>query len=265
VNTIAKWVAVSALLACPIAANAQAVTYDFTGTIITGSGIYTGDTGTVSGTYTFDFAYNNPALASGTFSTATGGNAENETGTNFTTPPPQTAPGLVFSSTLVGTSGGDVGLAYSSTVGAFSSGSRVLADPTADSAGAQQYSALEANYQTPLSGTGSSLGITGPTCDCQNPLGFSAAGLPVFVSGLTYTGSVGTSVNDAQFGLSFDITSLTPATTAAPEIDPAAAGSALTLLAGFAAMMRGRRRVGFASQVRKYAIQPYESPENPAP
>jgi hypothetical protein len=31
--------------------------------------------------------------------------------------------------------------------------------------------------------------------------------------------------------------------TAAPEIDPATAGSALTLLAGFAAMMRGRKRI----------------------
>jgi hypothetical protein len=36
--------------------------------------------------------------------------------------------------------------------------------------------------------------------------------------------------------------SWTVAGASAPEIDPATAGSALTLLAGFAAMMRGRRR-----------------------
>jgi hypothetical protein len=252
VHTIAKWIAVSALLACPLAANAQAVTYDFMATIITEpppvgyptapDGNYTGYAGTVSGTYTFDFAYNNPALASGTFSTVTGGNAVNLTGTN-PAPQPQTTPGNVFSSTLVGTSAGDVGLSYSSTLGTFSSFSVVQANPSANYPGAPQYNALESNYQTTLSGTESGLVITEPICDCQNPLGFSASGLPVFVSGLTYIGSVATIVNDGSSSLYFDITSLTSETTAAPEIDPAAAGSALTLLAGCVAMMRGRRRV----------------------
>jgi hypothetical protein len=252
VNTIAKWVAVFTLLACPIAANAQAVTYDFTGTIITGpgpnlyvtgppTGFYAGDTGTVSGTYTFDFAYNNPALASGAFSTATGGNVENDTGTNPNIVTPQTAPGNVFSSTLVGTSAGDVGLSYSTTLATFWSNSSVEANPLSSWTGSPQYDASEGNSQTALSGTESALLIVGPVQGYPNPLGFSSSGLPVFVSGLSYAGVVASS--DGPSELYFAITSLTPAAMAAPEIDPGTAASALTLLAGFVAMMRGRRLV----------------------
>jgi hypothetical protein len=257
VNTIAKWAAVFAMLACPIAALAQAVTYDFTGTIITGptansyatapSGIYAGDTGTVSGTYTFDLAYNNPALVPGTFGMA-GGDALNATGTNPNLPQPQTAPGNVFSTTLVGTSAGDAGLSYTTAApqGQYSSISGVQATLSfgVEYYGNPQYIASESNYANSLIGTDSALSIAGPSCDCPNPpVGFTSAGLPVIVSGLTYTGSVATSVNDMPNSLYFDVTSLTPATTSAPEIDPETAGSALTLLAGFAALMRGRRRV----------------------
>jgi hypothetical protein len=253
VNTIAKWVAVFALLACPMAVDATAVTFDFTGTIITGlavndyagppTGIYAGDTGTVSGTFAFDFANENPAQSSGTIATTTGWSVENWTGTNQSGP--QTAPGNVFSTTLVGTGAGDVGLSYSTAVPPpFWGISGVQADLSFDEQyfGSPQYIAQEGNYPTSVSGTQSAFLITGPILGYQGPVGFSSSGLPVFVSGLTYTGFVAMAGNGTSNGVYFDITSLTPATTVAPEIDPGTAESGLTLLAGLAALVGGRRR-----------------------
>jgi hypothetical protein len=148
---VARWVAVSALLACPIAANAQAVTYDFTGTIITGpaangyaggpTGGYAADTGSVAGTFTFDFANANPAQSSGTVATAPAWGVENWTGTNQTGP--QSVPGNVFATTLVGTSAGDAGLSYStaSPPSSYWSVSGVQSNVTPNYTGAPQYTA----------------------------------------------------------------------------------------------------------------------------
>ena len=44
-----------ALMAAPIAANAQAVTIDFEGTIADASGIFAGDSGTITGTYVLNY------------------------------------------------------------------------------------------------------------------------------------------------------------------------------------------------------------------
>ena len=62
-----------AALAVPIAANAEAVTYDFTGVVANGTtfpGISIGST--VTRTYTFDYSYTNPAQSTGTVGSSAG-------------------------------------------------------------------------------------------------------------------------------------------------------------------------------------------------
>jgi hypothetical protein len=232
--------------------NSTAVTYEFTGTIITAlaandfagppTGLFAGDTGTVSGTFTFDFANANPALS--TSVSTTGFHVENWSGTGPGSPQPQTAPGNVFSTTLVGTSAGDVGLSYStSSPGTYESSSYVDARSGTNYSGSQLYLAAEANRPDSENGTQSAFFITAPLSDLDPPVSFSSSGLPVFVPDLTYSGSVSTVVNGTPSALYFDVTSLAVAPMRAPEIDPVSAGSALTLLAGFAAIIRGRRRV----------------------
>ncbi len=69
-----------AALAVPIAANAEAVTYDFTGVVANGTtfpGISIGST--VTGTYTFDYSYTNPAQSTGTVGSSAGWQAVAET------------------------------------------------------------------------------------------------------------------------------------------------------------------------------------------
>jgi hypothetical protein len=91
----------TAVLLSPLAANAQTITYNFTGTVVYATGVYGAiAAGTpISGTYTFDFSYSNPSQTGGggaPGNTTTQWTVGSYSGTEFTAPP---VTGLAFSST----------------------------------------------------------------------------------------------------------------------------------------------------------------------
>jgi len=114
-KTIATWLTALMLLAGPVAAHADAVTYDFVGTVINSGGSYSSAAigSTVTGTYTFNFANENPAQSSGTIgmiNDISGWSSQAFGGTEYGNALPT---GLVFSTTLSGS-----GFSYSTpTIG----------------------------------------------------------------------------------------------------------------------------------------------------
>jgi hypothetical protein len=68
-NTISKWTAALALLSGPVVANADPVTYDFTATVTSATGVYAGAGPTATGTITIDF--NAPGNLYGTIGSTT--------------------------------------------------------------------------------------------------------------------------------------------------------------------------------------------------
>lgn len=203
-----------ALMAAPIAASAQAVTIDFMGTITDASGIFAGDTGTITGTYVFNYSNADPTQSAGTVGSALGWET-------------YSAGAYVFSTAAVFLAGNDI---YSDgPPGSSSNQSIVLAGPG--------QSFLAGNQQQTDSNdfTLSGLGIT------STGTPWSHKGLPVPGAGDQTSGGIEVVINGIQSALDYNVTSLKVGPTRAPEISPASAASSLTLLLGGLAVLRGRR------------------------
>jgi hypothetical protein len=211
-----------ALMAAPIAANAQAVTIDFKGTIADASGIFAGDTGTIAGSYVFNYSNADPTQSAGTVGSALGWQSSS-------------AGAYMFSTAAVFNAGNNI---YSDgPPGSLSNQSIVLATPG--------QSFLAANWQQtdPNDFTLSALGIT------STGTPWSHEGLPVFGAGDQVPGEIEVEINGAPSLLDYNVTSLQVVRTRAPEISPASAASGLTLLLGGLAVLRGRRPKKLTSAV----------------
>jgi hypothetical protein len=208
--TVRAALAVAAAMACPLAMG-QSVTLDYTGVVTSAENIAAGTA--VTGTVTYDLAAAIPSqssgiIPSGSFSAV----AKGGPGLPFGPEPVAPAPSAyVFSSTT--------------NIGSFSYSTAPV------SAGCVTY--------------------------CASSIDVSAGGTIVQAARYDYNGEftfgawfskVGSElsgfIEPAKFqAIDFNITSLTPATggVMAPEIDPASAVSALALLLGGLAVVRGRR------------------------
>jgi hypothetical protein len=214
----------AALAAVPMAADAQSETFDFSGVVTSSSNAPSVLDGmTITGTYTIDLANGNPYSGSGSV---------NYSGpwTYAVSPSPDgnpvgsayVEPGPVFASTA------QVGaFSYASVASPlFPNGSEVTG---ADQGGA--YFAYETS--TPKSSFSSSSSF-----EIMGGLAYSPNGMPLFGQGSTGMGDVIIDVGGVQSVVDYNIKSIT----AAPEMDPASVTSALTLLFGGLAVLRGRQR-----------------------
>jgi hypothetical protein len=214
----------AALAAVPMAADAQAETVDFSGIVTSSSNAPSVLDGmTITGTYTIDLANGNPYSGSGSVNYfapwvyAVGPSPDgNPVGSAYV------EPGPVFASTAqVGT------FSYASVASPlFPNGSEVT--------GAEQGESYFA-YET---ATPSSSFSSSSSFQIMGNLAYSPAGIPLFGHGSTGTGDVIIDVGGVQSVVDYNIKSIT----AAPEMDPASVASALTLLFGGLAVLRGRRR-----------------------
>lgn len=196
-KTVLKGLFCLALLVGTVAANATAVTYDFTGTVTAASGIYASAGTTVTGTYTFDVSAANPSQSSGTV-----GDTSNPWisgaygGAVFSS----TTPGsLVFATTL--DSGG---VSYSVTSPGSSGSDSFLAGlPNTD-----DYAAEDIEYAAARTYVFSRIDLVGNSAATAP---FDADGLPVLSKAITNTGTLYSEVSGAPNGeLVYTITSLTP-------------------------------------------------------
>jgi hypothetical protein len=185
---------IAALMAAPMAANAQ-FTYDYTGVITSSNDDQDPIGSQVSGTFTFDYANDDPALSSGTIGSA-----------NW----------IVVSSgcsSVFATKAGVVGgFFYSTPVsGHHPCGVHALVQGSANSgaAGGSIFTASEAYNYSPGSNGSSSLSIS-------NPHGaYSITGLPILAGATSATGEITQAKILSPFGyyidkFDFNITSLTP-------------------------------------------------------
>jgi len=222
-NGIERSLIVFAALALPSFANSQAVTYDFTGAITAGYGIYAGASGsTISGTYTIDLAAGNPSSSYGTYGSSSFWYVQNFGGPPYGTP---SVNSLVFADSLT-TSGG---ITYSVT--------------TPGTAGS--YSAV---YGTGSSYQGANDAYSSSNAYIENDLllgsGGDSNGLPTFSpssNNIGYFYNVANGDVIGEFAYNIQSFSAAPTTMAAPEIDPSSAASGLTLLLGGVMVLRGRR------------------------
>jgi len=190
------------MTAGPLAANATAVTFDFTGTVADATGTYSSLVGSaITGTFTIDFANGTLAPNGGPIgSTGEIGWGSQEIGGSYYGSP--TGPGLVFSSTA--------------TVGAlvYSSGP---ASPFLNSSSVEgvwgffddYYFVASENQETSAAAsTGTGSGFTLNSARPDYP--FTSNGLPVLTSdSISATGGFYTDGNANSLG--YNITSLTPA------------------------------------------------------
>jgi hypothetical protein len=194
---------IAGLLAAPIAANASTVTFDFTGTVTSATGIYSSvAVGTsISGTYVINIANANasgsilPVVTSPT--TQASWQLGEVTGSSFGTPP---SPAYVFSSTA-----NVAGFSYSTSAvpGTDLSDTKVsgAVNPTIDS----DFSAGEGNVFTSGSQSSSNLDLEARPGD---PVPWTSAGLPNFSLADSFAG--GTFAMGFSNQVNFNITSMTP-------------------------------------------------------
>jgi len=204
------------LIAAPIAANAASVTYDFTGTVTTATGSYSGDTGTVTGTITINIANANPAQSTLPVSLSSTWVAQEYTGSEFGTTP---SGAYVFSDTV---SVGGVHIYSTPGPGAYESLSYV------DNASGG-YEATENQYLTPSSAVGSNIYLYGANT-------YTSAGVPTGFA-LNAGNSNDSGAVEATGGsqLDYTITSLTPVPL------PAATWLMLSGLGGIGVFARKKR------------------------
>lgn len=224
-NTVSLALMLTAVLeVVPIAAGAQAETFDYSGIVTSSSNAPSVLDGmTITGTYTIDLANGNPYSGSGSvnyFAPWTYAVSPSPDGNPLGSA--YVEPGPVFASTAkVGS------FSYASVASPiFPNGSSVT--------GAEQggsYFAFETATPKNSFSRSSSFEITG------NPA-YSPNGMPLFGQGSTGMGDVIIDVGGVQSVIDYNIKSIT----AAPEMDPASVASALTLLFGGLAVLRGRRR-----------------------
>jgi hypothetical protein len=205
-----------ALLATPIAANAQPVTIDFKATIVDASGIFAGDTGTITGSYLFNYSNADPLLSGGTVGSASGWLSGS-------------AGASVFSTTAVFYAGQDI----------YSDGPPAIGDQSIVVALQGQGFLAGNQQQTDVNDfTSSALGILTST---GTP--WSKKGIPVPSAGTPASGGIEVGIDNglAPSVLDYNVTSLKVVPSAAPEINPESAASALTLLLGGLAVLQSRR------------------------
>ncbi len=220
----AAFLTIIGLLGAPIAANAASVTYDFTGTVTEGTGIYAGLSGPVSGTYTINIANANPAQSNTTVPVSLTSNwtLTEETGSLYGISP---SSAYIFSDTV------NIGaVSYATaTPGSYQSTSTIQSSFTGT-----EYNASERQTSiTPTSIT------TESTFALSNSTGaYTSDGLPVgFALGQGNTGDFGEILNDTASEdsfLEYSLTSLTPVPL------PAAAWLMLSGFAGLGAFARKR-------------------------
>jgi hypothetical protein len=225
-NTISKGLLGLALLVGPVAANATAVTYDFTGNVTGASGIYASAGATVTGTYTIDVGAGNPSqsvlpvsFSSNWYSQALGGTA-------YGGPTPSS---LVFASTL--SSGG---VTYSNTTPS-SAGSDSLVEGFVDRGSGtlpNTYFADDAESSNSNNSVQSDFRLYGGT-GADAP--FDASGLPVFSNATSNSGTLESDNLGLVSQLTYTITSLAPVPL------PASAWLLLSGLVGVGVMARKRR------------------------
>jgi hypothetical protein len=219
----------ASLAAAPMAADAQSVTLDFIGTVTSSSNAPSVLSGmTITGTYTIDLANGNPYAGSGTVNNfapwvyAVSNSADgNPLGSHYV------EPGAVFGSTA---SVGSFTFASAASP-PFSNGSEV----TGSNQGGTFFAFETASPTSSFSGS-SSIDISG------NPA-YSSTGIPMFGPGSSGSGDIIVDVGGVQSVIDYNIKSIA---TAAPEMDTASLTSALTLLFGALAVLRGRRGMSLA-------------------
>ncbi len=230
----------------PLAATAQEYRLDFSGTVTGATGVYAGAGSTISGTYTIDFAAAN-AAAIGTVGDLNNAWSRVECSGAFCLSPVPAPDALVFSTEF---STGSV--SYSDrSVSVFGSQSQVL------------------GYNVPLvngvpnTWQGSDYSYLNPGLAVFSYVllyGGTGAGAPFDTNGLPLLSNikVNSFTHFSQFNyiaerdmntgatlgtLGYNITSISVEPTSAPEIDPASAASALTLLLGGLMVLRGKKRI----------------------
>jgi hypothetical protein len=192
------------LLAGPLAANAQAVTYDFSAGTFGNQG--SGSIGEVYGTFTFDFSQANRALTVGTV------------GSQVTPWSVTSTAGPLFTMNV-----------WSATTGRliYSGGSPETSEIDGNPTEGRGYTGFGA-------GESNSHGRSSITMFYEPPSpGFLSNGLPLTTDLVETTGQIVTSTANFDFQLN--------GLTRAPEIDPSSAAGGLTLLLGSLVALRGRR------------------------
>jgi hypothetical protein len=190
----------AAMIAVPLTANAQAVTYEFTGAVtsVFGSDYESVPIGTpVSGTYTFDPAAADPTISRGSIGSYSSiWFVQNEGGPAVNKPFPST---LVFSQTVIGP-----GISYETpAIGGTASSSGFGGQNQTDSnLPPDSFSAEEHHDFAPYQYSDSYLNLGGSTAP------YAANGLPVLSLANDYAS--GEFVIDDTDGLTYNITSLTP-------------------------------------------------------
>jgi hypothetical protein len=218
------WLVTGALVVAPIAANAQAVTYDFTGTVTQAIGMYSSVPvgATVTGTYTFSLSSAIPSEVFGSVGSSVFEVYANQINDGATP--------AVFSSTAKVN-----GFSFASlppNVSAYASHSSVANDPFSPS-----YYASETVCVTATNCSGSQFGASGAMTSglpALSPASLASGG----VTGEFFSNSTPIPSSNQ---VAFKITSMVSAPTAAPEIDAASAASGLTLLLGGLLVLGGRR------------------------
>jgi len=223
-NKIGTLLAV-AIVTAPIAANANPVTYDFTGTVNSAYGTYGAAGSAISGSFTINFAAANPSQSSGSLgSTSATWLEQSLGGSEFGTPPP-TAP--VFNITL---NSGRV--TYSSAPASVVSQTYVSGQPGSYSewSGTEVETSYESNSGNSFIQDGVEL------VGAASPVPWDTNGLPVLGNVTSQLDYLSDYVDGNEVGyLQYTIGSLTPVP------PPATAWVMLTGLAGIRLMNRKRK------------------------
>jgi hypothetical protein len=230
-NKVTRLIGASALFGGAAAAEAQ--TYDFTATVTSSSGLFESvrDGSSITGSFSVDLGEATSGAIADLGSTTVKGSAISAGGISLGTPAPD---GFVFSSTvktgIVPFSSGSPGYYYTNSY---------FDTSPANGDGTETVTGFEITATNPFVHSESFVVL-------QSSDAFSQGGLPTLTTGAGTkdTGGFAEDIFGFNSSVSYDITSLklAPSVTA-PEVDPAHAASALTLVIGGLLVISGRRRL----------------------